>query len=364
MFFASSRATRGFTLIELLIVVAVIGLIAAVVLPKFGNAKDKAYVTAMKNDLRNLASAQEFYFEEHNTYALADALPGFYYSDDVSVATDPAPTATSEQWSASLVHSKTDESCALTVGKGIDAQNKIRCTTDGSVGGGEEEAGPNVAPTAAFAMSHSSPIEQGTSVTFTDQSSDVAPGVVNSWNWSFGDGGSATVPNPTHTFSTAGTWTVTLTVTDNGGATDQHSQTVEVTAPAVSARYWRMNMTANNGGAYSSLAELGFRATPGGATITGGGSPIGGWTEPWKAFDKDGSTFTYTQGGVRSLGYDFGSPVSIAEAVLVSRSAFPEDHPRDFFIQYSSDNVTWTTALSVTGETNWGPSEARVYSIP
>ena len=53
---------QGFTLIELLIVVVIIGILAAIAIPKFGNTKEKAVVAAMRSDLRNLASAQETYW--------------------------------------------------------------------------------------------------------------------------------------------------------------------------------------------------------------------------------------------------------------------------------------------------------------
>jgi prepilin-type N-terminal cleavage/methylation domain-containing protein len=58
----------GFTLIELLIVVVIIGVLAAIAVPKFQNTKGKANAAALRSDLRNLASAQESYFAEFSTY--------------------------------------------------------------------------------------------------------------------------------------------------------------------------------------------------------------------------------------------------------------------------------------------------------
>ena len=59
---------KGFTLIELLIVVVIIGILAAIAIPKFANTKSKAYVTAMKSDLRNLVSAEESFFSDSAKY--------------------------------------------------------------------------------------------------------------------------------------------------------------------------------------------------------------------------------------------------------------------------------------------------------
>lgn len=56
-------------------------------------------------------------------------------------------------------------------------------------------------------------------------------GTVASYAWDFGDGATAAVAMPTHTFTTAGGHQVTLTVTDNQGATGTTTSTVTVTAP-------------------------------------------------------------------------------------------------------------------------------------
>jgi prepilin-type N-terminal cleavage/methylation domain-containing protein len=60
---------KGFTLIELLIVVVIIGILAAIAIPKFANTKEKAVVAGMKSDLRNLVTAQEAFFADNKTYA-------------------------------------------------------------------------------------------------------------------------------------------------------------------------------------------------------------------------------------------------------------------------------------------------------
>ena len=59
---------KGFTLIELLIVVVIIGILAAIAIPKFANTKEKAYIAAMKSDLRNLVTAEEGYFSDNQDY--------------------------------------------------------------------------------------------------------------------------------------------------------------------------------------------------------------------------------------------------------------------------------------------------------
>jgi len=64
-------------------------------------------------------------------------------------------------------------------------------------------------------------------VNFTDASTD-ADGTIVSWDWNFGDSGSSAAQNPQHTYAASGTYSVTLTVTDDEGATDDVTKDVTV----------------------------------------------------------------------------------------------------------------------------------------
>jgi prepilin-type N-terminal cleavage/methylation domain-containing protein len=63
------KMRKGFTLIELLIVVVIIGILAAIAIPKFANTKSKAYKTAMISDLRNLVTAEKAFFSDSGKYS-------------------------------------------------------------------------------------------------------------------------------------------------------------------------------------------------------------------------------------------------------------------------------------------------------
>ncbi len=63
------RSKKGFTLIELLIVVVIIGILAAIAIPKFANTKEKATLATMKGDLRNLVTEQEGFWADNFDYA-------------------------------------------------------------------------------------------------------------------------------------------------------------------------------------------------------------------------------------------------------------------------------------------------------
>ena len=107
------KHSHGFTLIELLIVVVIIGILAAIAIPKFANTKSKAYVTAMKSDLRNLVTAEEAFFSDSSKYSTSLTAINFKQSTGVGV---PVIAVGAGFWSATVTHTQlTAKTCGIAV---------------------------------------------------------------------------------------------------------------------------------------------------------------------------------------------------------------------------------------------------------
>ena len=107
---------RGFTLIELVIVTVILGVLAAIAIPKFSSTKEKTYLASMKSDLRNLLTAQEIYLSDEATYydgAVPSAALAYRVSSGVSITLSDV---TGAGWAAVTKHTNTLKTCAIFMG--------------------------------------------------------------------------------------------------------------------------------------------------------------------------------------------------------------------------------------------------------
>jgi len=120
----------GFTLIELLIVMVIIGLLAAIAMSVFWDAKDQALVRSMTADLRNLAAQQEVYYPDSFTYGAAlAAFPEYVQSPGVDIV---ITYAAYDGWAAQATHSSYNGSCGIFVGA-APAANGAPATVPGVI---------------------------------------------------------------------------------------------------------------------------------------------------------------------------------------------------------------------------------------
>jgi len=112
----TKKNEQGFTLIELMIVIAIIGILAAIAIPQFSAYRTRSFNAAGAADLRNAATAQEAYFVDNQAYTataatLQGATYGLYLSANVTLTVTGATTS---GYTMTAYHSSGDATWSLT----------------------------------------------------------------------------------------------------------------------------------------------------------------------------------------------------------------------------------------------------------
>jgi vibriolysin len=187
--------------------------------------------------------------------------------------------------------------------------------------------GTNQDPVADFTSSTS-----GLTANFTDASTD-SDGTIVSWAWNFGDTNTSSSQNPSHTYASSGTYTVSLTVTDDDGATDTYSDSVTVSS---------------GGGSWVTISYADFESSIGG--YVDGGSDCA-WVS--SSYAHQGSNCMRIRDNTSSSVFTTGTPFSLSgkTELEVSFWYYPRsmENGEDFWLQVDSGSGFQTVASWARG---------------
>ncbi|NLV11241.1 PKD domain-containing protein [Halomicrobium mukohataei] len=232
--------------------------------------------------------------------------------------------------------------------------------------GGDE----NTAPTASFSADVSTP-EPGDSISFDASESSDPDGSIDSYEWEFGDGTTATGETVSHSYDSAGDYTVTLTVTDDAGATATDSTTISVSsgnaapdasftvspsnpAPDESVSFDAADSSDSDGTIASYEWELGDGTTATGESVSHSYESAGDYTVSLTVTDDAGASDTNET--VVSVGDSSGGTEGSTEFAPYNYVfTDPETTLVDHAEQAGNDSVTTAFVLSDgNGNAAWG----------
>ena len=110
-----NKDEKGFTLIELMIVIAIIGILAAIAIPQFSAYRNRAYNSAASADLKNMQTAQEAYYVENGSYVgTATTLKATIYGWSQSLTVTVTGAAGAQAYSFSSYHNSGNKTYTVT----------------------------------------------------------------------------------------------------------------------------------------------------------------------------------------------------------------------------------------------------------
>lgn len=132
-----SSSSRGFTLIEVMITVVIIGILAAIAVPKLNGSRRQAYIATMRSDLRNLVSAQELFYSDSARYADDESHLNVKPSNNMTIRLATGPG----YWTATATHALVND--GFTCGIAVNTENPVVPTApDGQPACGTTAPGP------------------------------------------------------------------------------------------------------------------------------------------------------------------------------------------------------------------------------
>ena len=200
-------------------------------------------------------------------------------------------------------------------------------------------------PVAAFTGTPTSGVAP-LAVQFTDQST----GLPTAWSWNFGDGGTSTAQSPSHTYAVAGSYTVTLTVSNAFGA-DPETRTNYITVDAPPSGTWE------------TITYDDFESGTG--SYTDGGADCARYTGGTYAYQGSAAMDIQDNSGTASSFYHTGSYNVTGYSELEVQFYFyavSMDRNEDFWVQYF-DGSTWRTVASYAQPANFANNAFYVATV-